>query len=198
MSEKFVDVSDFPSKTNAYLTEYIKFADAKAGAILVFITLVGAVVSATSERMLSAVRTAGWGAFALGAIAAVAILVSVTMALWHTAVALSPRTSNANKSLHSFPDIVKMQLEDYLSSVLVLTPESIANNYSIHNYALAKIAMAKYECIGRAMRALRVALLAAFAVALLFVVASASSASTTAATDTSKTQSGIGTKSSNL
>ncbi|WP_437795469.1 Pycsar system effector family protein [Sorangium sp. So ce693] len=187
-------MADFSSKTNAYLTEYIKFADAKAGAILVFMTLVGAVVSATSERMLSTAYTAAWGAFVLGAIAAGAILVSVTMTLWYTVAALLPRTSNANQSLHSFPDIVKMQPEYYASSVLALTPESIARNYSFHNHALAKIAMAKYESVERAMRALRVALLAAFVVALLFAVANAKSASAKAAVDTSKMQFGISMK----
>ncbi|WP_437945560.1 Pycsar system effector family protein [Sorangium sp. So ce296] len=168
-----MDSAEFSSKANAYLTEYVKIADAKAGAILAFAAAVGAVVSATSERMLTTARTAAWWAFWLGAVTAAAVAVSVLMTLVHTIDALSPRTGKAEHSLHSFPDIANMASEAYVNAVVALTPEAISRNYSLHNHTLAQIALAKFGSIEKAMCWLRIAVLAAFVLALLYACAGA-------------------------
>ncbi len=170
-----MDAAEFACKTNAYLTEYIKVADAKAAAILTFTALVGAVVSATSERVLTASRTAAPWLVGVSALILLAVAGTVAMILWHTFWTLLPRTQTANKSLNSFPDIASMSPEDFAKQVGSLTADTITTHYSLHNHTLATIANAKFESLKRAMRWLRLTLCATFALALLYAVTTSTS-----------------------
>lgn len=167
-----MDPAEFASKTNAYLTEYIKIADTKAAAVVTFSAIIGGVLSATSERILVAARAAATWAFGAGAVIAIAVGVATIMGLWYAARALSPQTPNANRSVHSFPDIAAMEPQAFADEVAMLTPGDIARTYSMHNHALATIAAAKFKSVTCAIKALQIALVAAFFLGLVFVVAS--------------------------
>ncbi len=131
---------EFASNTNDYITDYIKFADAKAGAVLTFITAIGAVVAATTDKVLLAARTASSLAFAVACVIASTILVSSLLSLWSAAVAISPRIPSAHKSLHSFVDLSKMSLTDAIQQISALSASDVAEEFIKHNVVLSGIA----------------------------------------------------------
>jgi hypothetical protein len=163
-----MDQCEYASKTNSYLTEYIKFADAKAGAILVLVALVGGVVSVASKSLFSTVSDMGVAMIALATLLALVIAYAVTMTLVHTISALSPKTSDAQGSLNSFPDIAKLQPNLFADQVVAVTAEDIVRNYSRHNHALAVIVSTKFASIGSALKWLRIAILGTYLTAILY------------------------------
>lgn len=163
---------EFASKTNEYITSYIVFADTKAGAVLTFTSLLGVTAGFVAPVLLKAARTAGTPYFWGGWLAAASVTVGVTMTLWHCLAALTPRTPNAGKSLHSFPDIAAMRAADLVRDVAALTPAGSAEHLSLHNSTLAGVAMAKFMSLGKATWWLRIALLGTVASSVLFAVVS--------------------------
>lgn len=145
---KKVDRS-FVQGTNAYLLDYIKFGDAKAGAILTLTIAAAGGAASTGPKALESAKTVGLGAslFTLALLAAVLVFaLLVVRACVH---ALRPRVDSA-KSLHSFPDIASMSLDAYVDAVRALPEESISVQYCRHNWTLASVATAKFAEIARA------------------------------------------------
>jgi hypothetical protein len=166
--EPHVTTSEFATKTNEYLTDYVKFADGKAGAIVTFVTLLGGLVAAEAEPVLRSARTASIWTFVLGAAVAAVVLISVLMTLWNAISAVSPRTEGAEQSLHSFPHIAQVSTNSFVDAVARMSDDDVVRHISQHNAALARIAKAKFGAIARAIFWLRIVLFATFALALLY------------------------------
>ena len=155
---------------NNYITDYIKFADAKAGSILTLVGLIGAVAGAAAPTALDAMKQTNTILFAVG-IGAGALTVACTcVVIFFTIDALSPRTTSS-LSLVSFPDIAKLDGEGYANSVAALSTAQMQRHYAVHNVNLAKIASAKFDDIRVALKWARVAVLAAYVMLLAYAVA---------------------------
>jgi len=160
----------YAKEVNAYTNDYIRFADVKAGAVL---TLTVAVAGALGNAIHSIVAAANNHSAVKGVLA-----VSCVLAAFATAVSivfstfcLIPRVTSL-PSLNSFPDIANLEPDAYAAKVAALTETEIANNLSIHNVTLARIALKKFDAITIAVRALFVLLFSGFVVVLLYVFAS--------------------------
>ena len=147
--------SEFASRTNAYLLDYIKFADAKAGAILTFAGVVGGGIASTAAKTLADARTVAAGIELGAAVVIGAVLVLAIGVAMFCLRALAPNTPGA-ASLTSFPDIARMPLDQYVGSVAGLTTdEAAAREYANHNWTLSRVAQSKFDAIKAATRWLR-------------------------------------------
>jgi hypothetical protein len=160
---------DFASKTNEYITSYIVFADTKAGALLTFVTILGAAVGFAAPTVLQGAHAAHVAAYVVEWLAAGAVLVTVTMTLWNCLNALSPRMQPAN-SLHSFPDLAKKTPEQVAKEVGAITVAEVTDHLSRHNAALAFVANEKFKSLASAFAWLRWALLATMAVTYIYAL----------------------------
>jgi hypothetical protein len=157
--------ADLAAKTNSYLTEYIKFADLKAGSILAIVTALGAATALTATKALtSASMIPLCLLWTVGGV----LVIAATGTVWHTVNALSPRTATAAESLHSFPDIAQLELASYSDRVKALNDSTVVDQYLKHNHALARIATSKFTHIAAALSCLRVATIALFGVTLIY------------------------------
>lgn len=151
-----------------YITDYIKFADAKAGLTLTFTAAVGSVVGATAPAVLAVAKDAGVVAVGFVGAAIAATAISVFMVLLHASAAISPRSDPAQASLVSFPDIARIPTDEYVERVAQASTEQSLRDYSLHNATLARIATAKFKALAMAMRWARFALFGAYATAVMF------------------------------
>jgi len=165
-----MDTAEFGEKTRAYVTEYIKFADAKAGAIVALVGLVGGALGVSAKPMLGAIASSHWSfgvlAVSLGVIAAV----SGVMCLWHALDALSPRAPQAQRSLASFPDIARIDVDEYVAKARGLDTAGMANEYALVNSTIASIATAKFGSIRGSIWWLRILLLSTYVAALVYAI----------------------------
>lgn len=153
-----------------YIGDYIKFADAKAGLILTFVAAVGAIVGATAPSAFAAAKTVNV-VFAVVLLTALLVTAgSMVFVTWYTIEAIYPRRPLANASLVSFPDIAAMTADDYANKVAQLSSAQALRDYSLHNATLARIAVAKFAAISRAMWCARIALFGAYAAAVTYGV----------------------------
>ncbi|HEU4583278.1 MAG TPA: Pycsar system effector family protein [Polyangiaceae bacterium] len=155
-----------------HISDYIKFADAKAGLILTFVAAVGALVGVTAPAALAASKDAHVLAAMILVGAHVATAVSVAAVLWYTIAAIHPRGDYAHGSIVSFPDIARMKPSEYVDKITQASAAELLRNCALHNATLASIAVAKFASISRAMTWARVALFAAYVAALTFGIAS--------------------------
>lgn len=159
----------YAEKVNAYLTDYIKFGDAKAGALLTLIGLLGTVIGVTADNVLPrAANEPRWLAAIL--IAGACLVLGTVLTAWFSLNALSPSTPKANWSLNSFPDIALLASSAYVSKLRELDARTILEGYANHNVALAQIAAKKFRAIQRAVFWLRFALFGSFAYAILYAL----------------------------
>ena len=161
--------SEFVASTNSYITDYIKFADVKAGALLTLSSLLAAGIGRLSFGLFDSLegRDSCW----CWAITVVTIWVGVSLlgTLWMSLRALSPNLQKAKDSLRSFPDIAGCKCEDYTQSSLKLnSEEEIVSHFCAHNWTLSRIADAKFKALQCAVSWLRSAIIAAFTFALLY------------------------------
>jgi hypothetical protein len=141
----------FAASTNAYLLDYIKFGDAKAGAILTLAGVIGGGIASLAPKTLAdALAVSHWLALGVALTLAAALIFAVTIAVY-CARALAPQTPTAG-SLHSFPDIGRMTLEQYASGVDKLTEESATREFINHNWTLSRVASTKFNAIALAIR----------------------------------------------
>jgi hypothetical protein len=190
MSDKTdTNPSKFSEQTNTYLTEYVKFADAKAGGIMTVTSAIGAVVAATSERVFAAARNVAPWVNTLGILVAALLAVAVVATLWFTIEALSPKTPAAGASLHSFPDIASMESATFVEKIVALTAAETTQHYALHNHTLANVAKEKFASVGNAIQCLRITLIAACVLAVIYAYSAASDKTS----EPSKTQSSVGT-----
>ncbi len=141
----------FATNTNAYLLDYIKFGDTKAGAILALAGVIGGGIASLAPKTLTdALKLSHWLAIGVALTLAAALGFAITIAVY-CARALAPQTPVA-ASLHSFPDVARMTLEQYASGVDKLTEESATREYVNHNWTLSRIASMKFDAIATAIR----------------------------------------------
>jgi hypothetical protein len=167
-TQSTIDAGSFAEKTNTYLTEYIKFADAKAAAILTVLGIVGGVTAAAAKPILLASRQASVVAQIAAIGTAGAVLLAATLATWHCLGALSPRTDSAAKSLHSFPDIALEDPDAYSAKIISAEREELVRAFCLHNVTLSRIARSKYAAISSATRCMTVAVIAAYVLAGIY------------------------------
>jgi hypothetical protein len=156
-------------EVSKYISEYIKFADAKAAAVLTIIGMVGAlsgVAAPTIFEAASADARLWWG----GCVITGAVAISVVMGIHFTVAALMPRSVGAGESLASFPDIARLDVESYLKRTTGLTAEQVDREYALHNATLARVALAKFTAIRGALWWTRVAMVSGYCEAVLYAV----------------------------
>jgi hypothetical protein len=173
-----MEAAEYAARTNAYLNECIKFGDAKAGTILVFVSAIGAFTGATASAVVEAVRGAGLVLAALGFGVAVLLLVSLMGVLWSATNAIRPRldrvgpADTAPSCLNSLPDIAVLKPDKYVEQVADLSSaREIVVQYAAHNAILASIAKKKFDAIGAAVSWLYFALSCAYCLGVIYVVA---------------------------
>lgn len=161
--------SEFGPDVRDYVSGYIRFADAKAGALLTILTFMVGGLTAGWSSMLAQLEGAPmwcmWLTFALSLISAA----STALTIWHSVVALSPRAPRAKTSLASFPDIAAMDTDQYLREVLNASDHQIRLEYAALNSTLSRVAASKFESVGRAMCWLRCALLSTYGLTLIYL-----------------------------
>jgi hypothetical protein len=167
MTSDRVDRIEYVRTTSAYITDYIKFGDTKAGAILGLVAVIAEAVAGSAPGALQTAAQAGNGTAYMTASVLAGVLISAALTAWHCVTALSPRTEKA-ASLNSFPDVAHLSAAAYVTQVSALPDDAaIAAEYSKHNWTLSNIAVKKFNSIGRAVGMLRVAILSAVVYALL-------------------------------
>jgi hypothetical protein len=158
---------EFAKGVREYLLDYIKFADAKAGAILTFLGILGAAVGTLAEKTaegLAKIQIGTWQVFALATLGG--FLVGTVGTLACALRALKPRASSKpedGRSLASFPHIATMEVNDYVVAVAALNEDGIADQLARHTWILSRIAGTKYSSIAHAVVFLWVATLSAVA-----------------------------------
>ena len=132
-----------------YITGYIKVADAKIGIYITLGTTASAIVSPKIFDWLSAspINSKFFILWALFVCAAMAFLAT----LFCTFRALSPRVESA-ESLVSFPDIAKIDPEEYADKFEAITEKGLLREYCKHNVTLSSIASKKFCWLGRATK----------------------------------------------
>jgi hypothetical protein len=147
---------EFASATTEYITDYIKFADAKAGATIGFVTLALGGTGVLFEKSLSDLRV---GMAILMSIALLIIFISSLVAIFYSIDALRPRSPTTTfKSIASFPDIAAMTEVEFLSAFAGQSTEGMVEARCYHNSILAKLAVAKYRSVSNAVFASQIVL----------------------------------------
>lgn len=149
------DAVQYVRDTNAYITDYIKFGDAKAGAVLGFVTALGGVLVGSAPAVpWGHAGAAGWASLLLVLALAASFGCGILSAVF-CILALAPNTPSA-RSLNSFPDIAHRSATEYHAQVLALAArDDLVSEYCWHNWTLANIANTKFRHIGRATRFLK-------------------------------------------
>jgi hypothetical protein len=161
-------MTDFGKDTRDYITDYIKFADAKAGAVLALGSGIAAVIGSAVDRSVVPLRHTPIAIQVLVALVGILFVVTTVMVVWESIHAVIPRTTSAQQSLASFPDIATQAVDAYVASCEALTEPAIQREYSKANASLSRVANAKYDGIRKAVTWLRVQLLSGY---LLFLIA---------------------------
>ena len=156
----------FAKDVRDYITDYIKFGDAKAGAILTLALAAATILGGFADKSVGALQIANVFVGPAALFAAV-FVVATTMTLWHLIAAIGPRTDAVGQSLASFPDIAVRSVEDYEAAHNSLSDEAIAREFARLNVQLAKIAKAKFGSVSRAIWWLRIQLLSGYVLFLL-------------------------------
>jgi Family of unknown function (DUF5706) len=151
---------------------YIKFGDAKAGALLGFNALLGGALGFIAPTVLAnASKLNGWP-YAILVLPGLAAVISIAIGSWRCLESLAPRTPAAAASLCSFPDIAKQSPQGYAAAVTALTPDEIAHQYALHNSTLARVAETKFSMVDTAVRWARFAVIAMYVFVVEYVVLS--------------------------
>jgi hypothetical protein len=160
----------YSQSTNSYITDYIKVADAKAGAIIGGVVALGTALGATAQPVIAAAHQGPQptAACVLLCVLYVCTALAMVLAIIHSLGTLSPRTPSAEKSLNSFPDIASMSVDAYATAVAGLNETLICNNYARHNATLARIAMAKFAHVKKSLKSLSVSLYGSFAILVMY------------------------------
>lgn len=171
--------SEFHRDRNSYINEYIRFADAKAGAVLSFMSALMGAIGFLTQEVLKATTIAPppWlslpkAAFILtGGCLLLIVVVAAIMVTLRCMKALDPRLSPAHKSLASFPDISTQNASGLteLIGVMASDENAVAEEYAKHNIVISLVAMDKFRAISSSIAWLRAMVIAAL-VFLVFCV----------------------------
>lgn len=159
-----------------YVTDYIKFADAKAGAILGLALVIGGAVFPLANGIISDLNDVPFVVLMVLTAIALVVAVSTVMAVFHSVHAVAPRTGVAGNSVVSFPDIAIMDADDYHTTCARLTSDDLAVHYERLNKTLSNIAAIKFKAIQDSVWWLRVQIFSAYCLGLLFAVIKVASA----------------------
>lgn len=154
------------------ITDYIKFADAKAGLILTLVGALGAVAGYTAPSTFGVAKQAGDAAALVFLGAQGTTAVSVALVLYFTFEAVYPRSDPAHAPLVSFPDIAAIKKpEDYAGMFARATLDEVLRDCALHNATLARVAMAKFMGLSRAMWWARIAIFSSYLAAVTYGIA---------------------------
>jgi hypothetical protein len=153
------------------ITDYIKFADAKAGLILTLVGALGAVAGYTAPSTFAVAKQAGDVAALVFLGAQGTTAVSVALVLYFTFEAVYPRSNPAHAPLVSFPDIAVLKPEDYAEMFARATLDEVLRDCAFHNSTLARVAVAKFNGLSRAMWWARLAIFSSYAAAVTYGIA---------------------------
>jgi hypothetical protein len=143
--------------TNAYVTDYIKFADAKAGAITAGATAGMVLVQTLSTSVLEA-PALGCVARVFAYIFAIGGGLALLLAAAFSLCSLIPRIKKSNGSLFSFPDICGQDAPSYLSGLCSLDGKTAFEHLSNQNHNLCNVVSSKFTNQKRAVVCLLVSL----------------------------------------
>lgn len=164
-----LDAAEFGQHNRVYITDYIKFGDAKAGALIGAGSALSAALGVFTKEFLTAISGMSCWVQVLGLVCSGFVAISSLLMLWYSVQALSPKTPTANSSLASFPDVAGMSPTDYAARVVQLDAHGIAREYAHVNVTLSRIAAAKFASIARAVWWFRVQLVGASGILLIYV-----------------------------
>jgi hypothetical protein len=156
---------EFAKSVREYLLDYIKFADAKATAVLTIVAGLGSVVGFSADKFLDSVIDSTVTAAVATLLIGILVL-SALLSAYYCIRALSPSTPSKHGALCSFPDIAAMNHDDYVSRIAGLSPDMVAVDLASHTHTLSTIAGSKFSAIRVATKWLAVLLIT---VALLVV-----------------------------
>lgn len=157
--------------TREYISDYVKFGDAKAGGI---VALASATVSALGvlwDKLIPSGPLPGPAIAFLIAIVSF-VLIPTLLTIWHAVGALNPRVQAVGMSLVSFPDIARYEPDEFRQACANLAESTEQDEYAKHCVTLARIANAKYESIREAVWWLRLLLIGAVALIFSMLIAS--------------------------
>jgi hypothetical protein len=162
----------YSQSTNSYITDYIKVADAKAGAIIGGVVALGTALGATAEPVIAAARGASEPSAACILLCTLYVATALTMilAVIFSLGTLLPRIPKSETSLNSFPDIATMGPDAYVAAVASLSEPAICENYSRHNVTLARIAVEKFSHVKRSLKSLSVSLYGSFGILVVYFI----------------------------
>jgi hypothetical protein len=163
-----MDTAEFGEKNRAYITEYIKFGDAKAGGIVATVGIVGGALGACVRMTFPAISGSLWILGIPAILAAASAALCGLACLWRALDALAPKTPSANRSLASFPDIASASDQEYAANVATLDTASIAAEYASVNRTLASVATAKFKSINSSLFWLRGLLCSTYLVVIVY------------------------------
>lgn len=123
-----------------YLARYIQLADAKAGTVLVAVTLViGYMLGSGATVAVLRSPAVTWSFAATG----LSLLLLIASA-WCGAMVVWPRTGGVDYGLVFWARVAGMSEQDYIEAVGQAGPEGIAHERLRHCHALAGVCTAKY------------------------------------------------------
>lgn len=165
-----MDKVEFAANTNSYITDYIKFADVKAGVLLTVSGLLTGGLGKLSLSLFDLLKSQDNCWYSVIAIVTMLCVgLGLFGTLWMSFKTLNPSLSEAENSLHSFPDIAERSCEDYTRSSLELSYDEIVSHFCTHNWTLSYIANTKFKSLQCAISWLRLAIIAAFIWGVLYV-----------------------------
>ena len=131
---------DFAKHHNSYLNDYIKFADAKALAI---ITINGLIIRILFDYLTNNLVATKYFFTLISCILLV-------IAIFFAVLVVYPRTSAKNlKGLIFWENVSAMDKEEYLTDVKHITEEDLLEKVIEQNYFLSKTATMKYNVLRR-------------------------------------------------
>jgi hypothetical protein len=165
-----ISAPEFIRDTRAYVSEYIKFADEKAGAVITFVTVLGASVGFAANDFLAGLKASSVVWYVVGVIVGATVLLCAIMTPVHALAALAPNTNSDVMSLAAFPVIANLPPDEYIAKVIALSPDDVVTHYAAHNVILSGIATSKFSAIAAAMSWLRALLFGVFVMLAIYAV----------------------------
>lgn len=166
-----IEKHQYAYQVNTYITDYIKFGDAKAGSVLAFISLVIGGMAPFLSKVIDDLNINN--SFFLKITITIFLLFyagSLALVIWHSLRALSPCFYKTEETLNSFPHISEFVTDStYVKKFEQMSTSDIEVHYSRHNWALAKTASQKFTEITKSLFYLKVSL-ALTAVPIIFYI----------------------------
>lgn len=145
-------IIEYTNEINKYITDYIKFADAKAATLLTFLgvslgalfSLVKYTLAKSNEANMLNYKMVIF--FVFGVVLAFTLLFAVCTIL-DIFKTIKPDSSTSTSSLNSFPYIASIDsAEKYLEEVKTIDEagDKISTEYTKHNWEISKVCQDKY------------------------------------------------------